>query len=154
MTGRVDATRTSRLNVPGPGILATGQPADPSWRLTVGGTAATPVTLWGWEQGFEVPRAGRATLTRADGLTRPLVLAGVGLAWMIVIVGWALSRRTRDDETLVDGPVTEPADGSGSLVRLGGPATTSQAVEVTEVRVGDTDATDADSAASPGEDAP
>ncbi|HET8929659.1 MAG TPA: glycosyltransferase family 2 protein [Acidimicrobiales bacterium] len=135
--GSVDPTGASRFTVPEAGILATGQPADASWRLRLDGTAAEPVTLWGWEQGFVVPRAGKATLTRSGGLQRPIVLGLVGLAWVGALAGWILGRRRRAEDTLVDVPATDEAGGAGSLVRLGTGGAPAGAVEVSEVRVGD-----------------
>lgn len=135
--GRVDPNRTSRLTVPAAGILATGQPADSSWRLTVDGKAAKPVTLWGWEQGFEVAKSGQVTLERSDGIGRPIILFAVFGAWVLVVVAWFLGRRRRAAEVLVDEPSAHPDEGPGSLVRLGSGTSVTGAVEVTEVRVGD-----------------
>lgn len=151
--GSVASTGTSRFTVPEAGILATGQPTDSSWRLQVGGTAAEPVTLWGWEQGFVVPRAGKATLTRSDGLQRPIVLGLIGLLWLGAVAGWVLGRRRRAEDTLVDALSTDEATVAGSLVRLGTDGGPSGAVEVSEVRVGEDADVDAAADVVPDDDA-
>ncbi len=137
--GSVDPTRTARFTVPAAGILATGQPADPSWKLEVAGRSAKPVTLWGWEQGFVVRSSGEATLSRSDGIGRPIVLVLVGLAWIAVVVAWFLGRRRRTGEILADEAPPVAMEGPGSLVQLGTGTTATGAVAVTEVRVGEED---------------
>ena len=136
--GTVDPSRTNHLRIAAPGILATGQPADASWRLAVNGKAAEPVTLWGWEQGFVVTNSGNATLHRTGGALRFVWLVVVFLLWIAAFLGWWLGRRRRSDDELVHDDMVA-ATGSGSLVRVGEGATPAGSVTVSEVRVGEDD---------------
>lgn len=148
--GQVDPTRRSRLSIPAAGILATGQPADSSWRLEVDGVAAKRVTLWGWEQGFEIPRAGAATLERSAGPGRPVVLVVIAGLWLVVAFGWFVGRRDRADEDLLDTSEADDA-GEGSLVRLGSDPQRVEAVTVSSVRVGGKPTGEGDDGAVPEE---
>lgn len=128
----VDPLGTTRFAVPGGGILATGQPADSTWRLTVDGKKAEPVTLWGWEQGFEVADAGRAELARSSP-RRPFVMGFTVVAWLLVLGFWIGGRRRPSDDLLADdlGPVAD----AGSLVRLDPEDPDSAGVTVEQIEV-------------------
>jgi GT2 family glycosyltransferase len=120
------------------GILATGQPADPGWHLTVDGKAATRVTLQGWEQAFVVPKGGEVVLSHRVTPTRPLAVLVVALVWLAAVALWRFGRRSSDDLDLVTEPLPLDPD-EGSLIRLGPPGGEDEVVEVDEVRVGESD---------------
>ncbi len=148
--GSVDADGTSRFTIPEAGILATGQPVDSSWRLRVDGERVEPVTLWGWEQGFEVTGPGRAELTRTDGWQRPVVLAVIALLWLGAVAAWVAGRRGRAEDLLVEVAAEDVGDDAGSLVRLGPEgAPAAAAEEVAEVRVGEAEDSDDPAADGP-----
>lgn len=152
VVGRVDPTSTSIIRVFGAGVLATGQPADRSWRLTVNGRTAKPVTLWGWEQGFVVTGAGVAKLHRTGGTSRVVVLVAMIGLWVAVSLAWVFGRRRREDELVLG--EDEDAAGPGSLVRLGSSDQGLTTVSIGEVRVGDqaeqnADDTDAEAGEQP-----
>ncbi len=148
--GTVDPTRGATVQVPNGGVLATHQAADPSWRLTVDGRPAKPVTLWGWEQGFIVPHAGTARLSHRSDPTRGIILALIALAWCASVVGWLIGRRRRADADVLE-PAGPLSTGEGSLIRLGTETSRTAAVAVDQVEVADLpapdDTTDDDSGA-------
>ncbi len=129
----IDPATGGSGTLPGAGVLATGQPADAGWRLTVDGRSAKRVTLDGWEQGFVVPSAGRAVLTHSDSVPRTLLVVLEAILWLVALLFW---RRTRL-QSAGDGPVTDvlplPLE-EGSLVHIGAAGEDDvQAVEVVDV---------------------
>lgn len=131
----VDPVDGGSGRVPRAGLLATGQRADSGWHLTVDGRAARPVTLDGWEQGFEIPSAGRVQLTRSTPVSRPLLLVVEIVLWIAALVLWRRTGASLSPDDLVAEPGPLDPD-EGSLVQLGVDGTPD---EIDVIDVGETD---------------
>lgn len=92
------------VHVPKSGVVGIHRQADAHWHATINGKAVKPVTLWGWEQGFVVPKSGRLTLTYEAGPTRIIVLGGVAISWLLVFGVWLVGRRPTGREEILDPP--------------------------------------------------
>ncbi|MDI2132609.1 glycosyltransferase [Yinghuangia seranimata] len=79
--------------------LRLAERADSGWSATLDGRKLTPVTLDGWQQGFELPAAGgRLTIEHSSGARPVWLIAEAVLLLVVVVLALPARRRANDDD--------------------------------------------------------
>jgi hypothetical protein len=85
--------------VPAAGDLLVSQAASDHWQVTVDGRRAPRTEIYGWANQFDVDEPGTGSLVYETPITRPLLLVGQIVLWLVAFLAWRRARGVRRRET-------------------------------------------------------